>query len=718
MKTSRFQAIRSLLAGLRALAVLAVLLGSASAIEAQTVITLAWDANTESDLAGYQVSYGIQSGLYSTIVDVGNVTSVPFTLPSGSIYYFAVKAYNASRQYSPYSAEVSTGVGTTLTVTPAILRFARTNTNGSLSPIVAPQTATVTFSSATAATWSASTDQPWVKITNGSGTGNGAFTVEIINPGNVLGTTTSASAVVRVTSAGASNSPQAVVVVLTLQQASASQAPFGVFDTPADGATNLTGSIAVTGWALDDKGIDRVEIWRDPVAGETTTPYYGPGQPGHGKIFVAAPLFITGSRADIEGLYPNYPFSNRAGWGYLLLSWGLWNQGNATYTLYAFAFDTDGHSAALGTKTITVANASATKPFGAIDTPEGGSTKSGGFWNYGWALTPNRSPTCTIANGNVQLGIDSQPLVAVNYGDFRPDIAASFSGVSNGGNSGGAYYIDTTTLSNGMHQIGWMVTDSCGRQDGVGSRFFTVLNAGGARPSDPTGDAARARVASAEPVSVRQESGDWQSVAPHAAGTRVVEVPQDGRIEIQLPPLASGPYAGSQDVAESRRALPLGSSLDARAGMFYWQPGAGFLGKYDLVFEPAIGPGALVRVRVVVGPAMRAVIDTPQAEMVAAQPFTLAGWALDLAAHAGTGVDTVHVWAYPATGTDPIFLGIAAYGATRSDVGAMFGEAFADAAYDLTVDGLPPETYDVVVFPHRARTNRFEGAQVVRMTVR
>jgi hypothetical protein len=111
---SRFQVVRSLLVGLRGLAVVAVLLGSASAIEAQTVITLAWDANTEPDLAGYQVSYGTQSGVYSTIVDVGNVTSRSFTLTSGVVYYFAVKAYNSAspRQYSPYSAEVATGPGT------------------------------------------------------------------------------------------------------------------------------------------------------------------------------------------------------------------------------------------------------------------------------------------------------------------------------------------------------------------------------------------------------------------------------------------------------------------------------------------------------------------------------------------------------------------------------------------------------------------------------
>jgi hypothetical protein len=36
-------------------------------------VTLAWDANTELDLAGYKVHYGTASGSYTTSVDVDNV---------------------------------------------------------------------------------------------------------------------------------------------------------------------------------------------------------------------------------------------------------------------------------------------------------------------------------------------------------------------------------------------------------------------------------------------------------------------------------------------------------------------------------------------------------------------------------------------------------------------------------------------------------------------
>ena len=42
-------------------------------------------------------------------------------------------------------------------------------------------------------------------------------------------------------------------------------APFGALDTPSDGAI-VTGEMGVTGWALDDVGVSRVDIYRSSVA--------------------------------------------------------------------------------------------------------------------------------------------------------------------------------------------------------------------------------------------------------------------------------------------------------------------------------------------------------------------------------------------------------------------------------------------------------------------
>jgi len=70
-------------------------------------ITIAWDANTEADLAGYKIYYGTGSRNYTTSEDVGNATSYTITnLDEGVTYYFAAKAYDTSQNESDYSAEL------------------------------------------------------------------------------------------------------------------------------------------------------------------------------------------------------------------------------------------------------------------------------------------------------------------------------------------------------------------------------------------------------------------------------------------------------------------------------------------------------------------------------------------------------------------------------------------------------------------------------------
>jgi hypothetical protein len=196
---------------------------------------------------------------------------------------------------------------------------------------------------------------------------------------------------------------------------------------------------------------------------------------------------------------------------------------------------------------------------------------------------------------------------------------------------------------------------------------------------------------------------------------RVVEVVEGERIEVQLPS-GAGPFAGAQVVNGERRALPVGSTFDGAANAFYWQPAAGFLGSYDLWFVPAAN-GLPIRVRVVVGPPLRMAVDTPVSGASVPARFVVAGWALDLAAADGSGIDTVHVWAYPTKGQAPVFLGVAVYGDLRPDVGAVYGEQMGRSSYSLLVEGLAPGSYDLVIYAHRAATGRFDGAQVIHLTV-
>ena len=70
-------------------------------------VTIAWDANTESDLAGYMLFYGTTSGSYPNSIDVGNTTEYTLTgLVEGTTYYFAAKAYDTSDNASDYSQEL------------------------------------------------------------------------------------------------------------------------------------------------------------------------------------------------------------------------------------------------------------------------------------------------------------------------------------------------------------------------------------------------------------------------------------------------------------------------------------------------------------------------------------------------------------------------------------------------------------------------------------
>jgi hypothetical protein len=87
---------------------LAIALVSLPRLAAAGSLSIAWDANTESDLAGYLVHYGTQPGAYSDVIDAGKQTSVTIpNLTGGQRYYVAVKAYNASGAGSTFSAEVS-----------------------------------------------------------------------------------------------------------------------------------------------------------------------------------------------------------------------------------------------------------------------------------------------------------------------------------------------------------------------------------------------------------------------------------------------------------------------------------------------------------------------------------------------------------------------------------------------------------------------------------
>ncbi len=423
----------------------------------------------------------------------------------------------------------------TIALSPSTVRFAGVNTAGTLSPLTPAQTMAVTTTGTGSIPWTASANQPWVQVSPSSGTGSAVVTVSIVNPGNVLGASSDVSATITVSSSNAGNTPIATVALSLRSSAVSFAAPFGQVETPTQNASGVQGAIGVTGWAIDDVGVSKVEIYRNCLAADA--PASCQSILGHSVVFVGDATFLAGARPDVESAFSAYPQNNRAGWGYLMLTPMFPNVtsgqpygGQGALTIYAMAVDMEGHRNVLGRSSdpvspqfatptsITMDNASIAKPFGAIDTPEQGATVSGVLDNFGWALTPDSNTTggeggdilIPINGTTMTVFIDSLPVAQVAFnqcrfganptpaGQFCADDVSNIFGNATPQATGttrtanvtryrnldagrapiGAYTFNTATLTNGLHTIAWSVTDSAGRTEGIGSRFFVVLNSG------------------------------------------------------------------------------------------------------------------------------------------------------------------------------------------------------------------------------------------------
>lgn len=91
-----------------ALACLCALAWTSGPLFAATVVRLSWDANPESDLAGYRLRYGTSPGVYTQVQDAGTATSSEvWSLDPGTTYYFVVHAFDLAGNESPASNSVS-----------------------------------------------------------------------------------------------------------------------------------------------------------------------------------------------------------------------------------------------------------------------------------------------------------------------------------------------------------------------------------------------------------------------------------------------------------------------------------------------------------------------------------------------------------------------------------------------------------------------------------
>jgi|GEM_PF-757373 len=460
----------------------------------------------------------------------------------------------------------------------SVLNFGSTN-----SQTTAAQEMLVSNSGGGTLNWTATPNQTWLQASPFNGSGEGIVTITVDTSGLIAG---NHQGTIRFEDPNASNSPQLVNVSLHVYSIGSSNVPFGEFSTPIDGST-VSSSIPVTGWVLDDVGVDSIKIYREN---------------GGTLIYVGNALFVEGARPDVEQLYSDYPMNYKAGWGYMMLTNFLPNNGNGTFTIHAIAADMEGHQVTLGTKTIICDNANAVKPFGAIDTPIQGGTASGSnYRNQGWVLTPlpNAIPT---DGSTINVYIDGVYLGHPTYNIYRSDIASLFPGYANSSGAHAYFDFDTATYANGVHTIYWTASDNAGNTDGIGSRYFTIQNSQGAgraavfnvQRSMFNVNLTQIPVDQSHPVFLKKGYHPHTKpvvVSPDDIGNIIIEIKELERLEIHFSKnsVTDKSNTGRSTLNIEPRTLnlsplPIGSTLDRERGVFYWQPGPGFIGEYRLVF--------------------------------------------------------------------------------------------------------------------------------------
>lgn len=579
--------------------------------------TLRW--NTTGTIPKVKIELYKNLSLSSTVTSSANNTgsytwNIPADMTPAADYKIKITDASNSAVFGESGA---------FSITLAVLALSKTQlTFGAMVEGVSTgsQDFTIANSGAGPLNWSVSDDASWLVGSPTSGTKDALITVSVVPAGLPAGTYTGT---ITVSAPLAAGSPQYVQVTLHVYDPDQVSAPWGSFDTPIQGST-VSSSVPFTGWVLDDLGVQGVKLYREE---------------GGALVYIGDAVLVEGVRPDIELAYPGYPMNDKAGWGYMMLT-NFLPGGNGTFTIHAIAADLDGHQENLGSKTIIVDNAHAVKPFGAIDTPAQGGTASGtSYINWGWVLTapPNHIP---IDGSTINVYVDGIKMKDnFTYNLYRSDIAALFPTYANSNGALGRYYLTTIDYENGVHTICWTALDNAGNADGIGSRYFTIRNLGsdiaqksaasvlgvkylwlGERATALlTGDTSIAGFFEIAPDFSQQikcktgynEDIEDSIVYPDKNGIFTLEIKELERIVIYLGdernreqknilPFSGNYYDGYLVNGSELKPLPIGSTLDRRQGVFYWQLGPGFYGDYGLVFLTGDRDGNIARKNIII----------------------------------------------------------------------------------------------------------------------
>ena len=134
--------------------------------------------------------------------------------------------------------------------------------------------------------------------------------------------------------------------------------PFGYVDLPAESETQANNAIQFVGWALDEAGITRVTIEREPFpwdASESCNP--------RGLIEIGEAKIVNGSRPDVVRAFPNYANNYRAGWTYELRSESVSQKRHLRTVVHIIAHNISDQWAEIGRRTVWFSNDETAKPY-------------------------------------------------------------------------------------------------------------------------------------------------------------------------------------------------------------------------------------------------------------------------------------------------------------------------------------------------------------------
>jgi hypothetical protein len=111
-------------------------------------------------------------------------------------------------------------------------------------------------------------------------------------------------------------------------------------------------------------------------------------------------------------------------------------------------------------------------------------------------------------------------------------------------------------------------------------------------------------------------------------------------------------------------------------------------------------------------------LDRPLSSSTSGSTVTVSGWAVDSGGASGTGVDQVHVWAFPTGGGSATPLGVATYGLSRPDVASALGNTrFINSGFQIAAP-LPPGNYTITAYLHSTVSGTFNlTASATNVTV-